>query len=164
MLEQTAIVARVEAGMAWVETQPLSACGHCGASGACGSGLLAGLLGRRRPLLAVADSLGVAVGDRVVIGVADQLLLHAALGAYLLPLVALVIGSGLAVAAGGGDGVVALAGVLGLVAGLAVTRVGTRRAATRERFRPRLLRREGILAAQEIRFNLNDLNNTGASS
>lgn len=164
MLEETATVRQVAQGVAWVETEPRSACGHCSTRGACGSGALTELLGRRRPLVPVSDTLGVTVGERVVIGIADQMLLRAALRAYLLPLLLAVVPAGLATAAGAGDGIAALLAIAGLLGGLYWSGFITARGGARERYRPRLLRRWLPPGAAGMNIELINCKPTGASS
>jgi hypothetical protein len=88
----------------------------------------------------VTDGIGVEVGDRVVIGIADSALNRASVLAYLLPLVALMLAAFAAQTAGAADGFVALAGILGLALGLWSTGRLTGGASTGERFRPVILR------------------------
>jgi sigma-E factor negative regulatory protein RseC len=141
MIEEQARVVAVADGSAWVEVRRRSACGSCSAAGGCGTGALAGLLGERAQRLQVRDDLGLRVGEQVVIGIPDAALTRASLAAYLLPLLALIAAALLAEAAGAGEGTTALAGLLGLGAGLWLAGRLTGGPLGRERYRPRLLRR-----------------------
>jgi sigma-E factor negative regulatory protein RseC len=106
MEEQGTVVAR-EDGTVWVETTRRSACHGCGQGAGCGTSLLGRLFSSRPNVLALDDPLGVAVGDQVVIGIPDTLLVRASLAAYVLPLVTLVAAAGTAEWLGGADLVVA---------------------------------------------------------
>ena len=144
MIEESATVVASAEGTAWVETVRRSACSSCGEGGACGSAVLGRLFAPGSNRLAVADDLDLQVGDRVVIGIPDSLLVRASLAAYLFPLAALVGAAGLADWLGLGDVLVALIGVAGLGVGLWLTGVFTGGTKARERYRPVVLRRETV--------------------
>jgi sigma-E factor negative regulatory protein RseC len=150
MIEETATVVALGPGIAWVEATRRSACSACGQGASCGTGRLAQVFGARSNRLAVADPLGLALGERVAIGIPDGLLVRASLAAYLLPLVGLVAGAGLAEWAGRSEPLVALAGLLGLAAGLLLTGLLTGGAQGRARYRPLILRR--LSESQSVRF------------
>jgi sigma-E factor negative regulatory protein RseC len=142
MIEETAIVVAHEPGLAWVETPRRNACGTCGQGKDCGAALLGRLFTRGANQLALEDHLGVASGERVVIGIPDALLIRAALLAYLLPLLTLVLGAAWAQWLRLEDIGVALMGIAGLGAGIWLTGHLTGGAQGRQRYRPILLRRE----------------------
>ena len=141
VIEQDARVVSVEIGFAWVETARRSSCSGCSGSSGCGTSVVAELLGERASRLKVSDGIGVEVGDRVVIGIADAAFTRASLLAYLLPLLMLMLAALAAQTLGVEDESVALIGILGLVLGLAVAGHLTGGASARERYRPALLRR-----------------------
>jgi sigma-E factor negative regulatory protein RseC len=147
VIREDARVLSVETGFAWVEIPRRSSCSRCSASSSCGTSVVAKLLGERTNRLRVSDGIGVEVGDRVVIGIADSALTRASVLAYLLPLAALMLTAFAAQTAGAEDGVVALTGILGLALGLWVTGRLTGGASARERYRAVLLHR---LAPQGI--------------
>ena len=128
MIEATATVVTRDAGRAVVEAARQSACDGCGAAAAgCGTGVLRGLLGRRPVRLAVPLSEPVEVGDRVVIGIAEETLLRGAAWVYAVPLLAMLAGGGLGEALGGATGMApepfaVLAAVAGLLGGLRLAR------------------------------------------
>jgi len=139
MIEESAQVVEARAGYAWVETRRRSACGSCSVGGACGTSVIAKLIGNRSHRFRVRDDLGVLPGEQVVIGIPDATLTRASLTAYLLPLLALMGTAVLAQALGAGEGLTALAGLLGLGLGMALA--GRSSIRGRERYRPLLLRR-----------------------
>ena len=141
MIEEQARVMAVRGGHAWVETGRRSACGSCSASSGCEASLVARLFGKGTNRLQVADTLGLTVGDRVVIGISEGTLTRASLLAYLVPLVILVAAAVTARSSGAGEGVQALCGILGLGLGIWTAGRLTRGPAGRERFHPALLRR-----------------------
>lgn len=129
-------------GCVWVETTRRSPCGGCSSAGGCAPSLLGRLFAPRRHRLAVADPIGTAIGDRVVIGIPDGLLLRASLAAYLLPLVTLVACAAIAESLRAPEGWVAAAGIAGLATGLWLTGRLTGGRAARRPDRPVVLRRE----------------------
>ena len=136
MIEQEARVVAIEEGVAWVEATRGSA---CSVSSGRGTSALAKLFESRVNQLRVADPIGVRLGDRVVIGIADSSLTRASLLAYLLPLMLLMGSTLLAGSVGVGEGGSALAGILGLLVGLWLAERITDGARGRERYQPVLL-------------------------
>ncbi|WPL17224.1 Sigma-E factor regulatory protein RseC [Thiorhodovibrio winogradskyi] len=96
MIEELAVVIAADDGFAEVEPQRRATCDHCGVKGACGTSLIDRFLGRRPVRLRVVNAMGARAGERVTIGVADAVLLRAALVAYLVPLLGLLLGAALA--------------------------------------------------------------------
>jgi sigma-E factor negative regulatory protein RseC len=147
VIEEQGKVLRAADGVAIIEAVRRSACGNCGAAGSCGTSLLDRFLGRRPLHLEVDNTLGVEVGDAVVVGVPEDALLRAAAAAYLGPLAGLIGG---AIAGrhwpvlGSTDGELAsiVGGVLGLVIALRLVAAYSRRLTANRRFRPVLLRRD----------------------
>ncbi len=147
MIEEFAIVVAHEPGIAWVETSHRNACGTCDQSAGCGNALLGGLFTLGANRLALEDRLGIAIGERVVIGIPDTLLVRAAVIAYLIPLLTLVAGAGLAQWLQLAETGVALTGIVGLGAGIWLTGQLTGGAKGRQRYQPLLLRREPATAS-----------------
>jgi len=140
-IEQNVKVVAVADGLVWVEARRASACGSCSLSRGCGTAVVAKLLGEGHNRFAVTDPIGVAIGDPVVIGIADSALTRASLLAYLLPLVAMMATAFLAQQAGAGEGLTALFGLFGLALGLWGTGRLTKRSGAEVRYRPIVLRR-----------------------
>lgn len=131
MLESTAIVVRVAPGEALVETQAPGSCGgaNCGTQG-CGAAVLVRMFSQRPRAFAAANPIDARVGERVVVGLAEETFLRSSMLAYLAPLAAVLFGAVLGqlvtppgasvdLYAGGGA-------LLGLVAGFAAMRYGSR--------------------------------------
>lgn len=87
MIEEQGRVVAVEPGAVWVETLRKSTCSSCSVKAGCGQGLLdqLGASGRRGYVRALSN-LQLAVGDGVIIGVREDLLVRGSLLVYLLPL------------------------------------------------------------------------------
>lgn len=147
MIEEQATVVEVEGDLAWVESGARSGCGGCAARQGCGTGALGQWLRRRARAVPAVNPVGARVGERVVIGLAEEALLRGSLLVYLSPLLGMLglglLGERLALIWGGGgaEPLAMLGGLVGLVAGLVWARS---RSASREgRFQPVVLRRLG---------------------
>ena len=155
MIEETASVVRVEAGVAWVATRSRSACGHCGAGNDCGTAMVAKLFGEKENLLRLDNPLDARVGERVVIGVSDSMLLKASALAYLMPLLALIGAVALGQWSGLGEDLSTLLGFVGLGLGLWLTNYITGGSRSRKAYCPVMLRRAGAgagFALNQIEF------------
>jgi sigma-E factor negative regulatory protein RseC len=141
MLEEQARVVAVADGLAWVEVQRRSACGGCSSAGGCGTAAVAGLFPAKAQCFPLRDSLGLQVGDRVAIGIDQGAVTCAALAAYLLPLLTLILAGAAAAGLGAGDGVGALAALAGL--GLGLWLAGRLAGPRNQRWQPVVLRRLG---------------------
>lgn len=118
-----------------VEVAARTACARCAAGRGCGAGLFSGSA-RRQVEARVRAGLRPAQGDTVVLEVADRTLLQAAAVVYGIPLVAALIGGGLALALSLGDAAAAAASLAGLTAGLAASRYYLRRPGCLGRYVP----------------------------
>lgn len=148
MLEEQGRVIEVQAGFVWVETQRRSTCGACNLNGGCGTSVLSRVMGRRRTRVRALDSLGARVGEEVVIGIEDSMLLRGSLAVYAVPLLGLLGGavSGAALAphwqwsAEAGS---ILFGLAGLGVGVLWLAFHARRTRLDRRYQPVVLRRTG---------------------
>ena len=91
MIEEHGVVVEIKDKFAFVQTKRSSSCGQCAANKGCGTASLAGVLGQKETLVKVINQKNVKVGDRVVIGVAEDALLKSSLALYLIPLLSLFI-------------------------------------------------------------------------
>lgn len=122
MIEETGRVVAVDADTAWVETVRAGGCGRCSEPGGCGNAAPS----RRRPAhLRVALTQPVAVGDTVVVGIAEGAFMAGVFSAYVLPLGGLVAGAVLAgtLLPATGDGATLGGAVGGLLGGLVLARL-----------------------------------------
>lgn len=149
-VEGIARVVAVEGGVAWLEPEQTTSCGHCAHSASCGSaereapgiGSIASRLAARRFVLDnPPGAAALAVGERVVVGVGERALLGAALTAYGLPLLTALSAGALTQAQYGEDAATLLGMLGGLAAGLILARFNARRLAARGELAPRFLRR-----------------------
>ena len=117
MIEEQGRVIAVEAGAVWVETLRKSTCSACSAKSACGQGLLNHLgAGARRGYVRALSGLSLQVGDAVVIGVREDLLVRGSLLVYLLPLLGLFAAAGMVQWMGMSEPMVILAALIGFMA------------------------------------------------
>lgn len=145
--EQALVVARCGEDQVWVETERQTSCGGCAARGACGTGVLAQVLGRRSSRVRALDPIGVEAGERVVIGLQDGALVRGSMAVYAVPLLALIgaavfgeyLASRLLIA--NPEPFSVAAGLAGLVAGLLWVRRFTARICDDRRYQPVILRR-----------------------
>jgi len=90
MIEEQGRVVAIERGAVWVETLRKSTCSSCSVKAGCGQGLFDQLgVKERRGLVRALSDLHLKVGDGVVIGVREDLLVRGSLLVYLLPLLGL---------------------------------------------------------------------------
>lgn len=141
MIEEAGTVVAVESGVAWVEVERRTACGGCATRDGCGASALAKLSANARTRVRVEDTLGVAVGDRVVIGIVAGALLRASFLVYGLPLLAMGTAAVGSAAIGLSDGLCALVGLSGLAIGFVLARRSAG-LAEKSRYAPVLRRRQ----------------------
>jgi sigma-E factor negative regulatory protein RseC len=138
LLEQHAIVTRIEDGAVWVEAREPSGCGTCGGGG-CSTRQLAELFRPKSEGFLVRDPLGVKMGEKVWVGYPAGSIWQGALGAYGLPLLLVLLGGLLGQWVLSGDVGAASGAGLGLMLGLVVLSVSSRKAITL----PVIVRRDG---------------------
>lgn len=94
MIEETAIVARVENHQVWVETNPKHGCGGCLQKSSCSTSVLDKFMKKRA--VVVDSDIELKKGDEVVIGIDEGLLIRASVLLYLVPLCIMVSAAGIA--------------------------------------------------------------------
>lgn len=94
MIEELAVVVKIENRQIWVVSSQQSACSGCRQKASCTSHALGSVL-RKKPV-PVESSIQLKTGDTVAVAIDGNLLLRAALSLYLLPLIALFTGAGIA--------------------------------------------------------------------
>lgn len=94
MIEEQGRVVATEPGAVWVETVRRSTCSSCSANAGCGQGLMQRLgVGAGRARVRALSDLSLRVGDAVVLGIHEDLLLRASVLFYLFPLLGFFRGS-----------------------------------------------------------------------
>lgn len=142
IIEGIALVVKIDGKTAWLVPEQGSSCGSCASASACGSkgiGSTASRLENRR--FRIDNDANLAVGERVVFGIRENILLKASITAYAIPLATLLLAGSLAQWKFGSDLITMAAMIVGLVVGLGISRVEARRLHTRGDLAPLFLRR-----------------------
>ncbi len=153
MIEETARVVAVEEGAAWVETQRQGSCGHCAARGACGTSVLAQVVGRRTARIRALNPVGARPGEQVLIGIREGALLRGSFMLYGLPLLGLIGGGvlgdwvGRHLALGDSELLSLVLAAAGFGVGMALVRRFGRRIRSDARYQPVILKRIGTGSA-----------------
>ena len=94
MIEELAVVIKIENHQVWVEAGQNSACGGCQQKASCTTNALGSVL--KKKSVPVDSGIQLKTGDEVMVAIDESLLLRASLLLYLLPLIALFTGAGIA--------------------------------------------------------------------
>lgn len=94
MVEEIAVVTRVDTGRIWIKGRGSGACGACVKQAGCGTAALGKLLPKRE--FVIESSLPVKAGDEVRVAIDDSHLVFSSVLLYLLPLLIMLSGIGLA--------------------------------------------------------------------
>ena len=141
MTETPGRITRTEGPSAWVVSVAPASCGACGGKG-CGSSVFNRLWHPNDPEYQVANPIGALPGEAVVVGLPDGALLHATGAAYVVPLLALLLGAGLGQLLSG-----ELAATLGGLTGLLLAGLWLKRHRNDTANDPVILRRGSIQCA-----------------
>lgn len=149
MIEEQAIVVRVEGDRAYLEVERGEPCGMCGATQGCGVSMWGRLFSNRHGSMSLPNSLQLGIGDRVVVAVDDGALLSGALIAYLLPLLLVCAGGFVGAMLGSSRIQSDWYGVLGAVCGLASGLIMVRRIGHVAGRQPTMLRRTDTMMIRQ---------------
>jgi sigma-E factor negative regulatory protein RseC len=139
MIETQARVTAVEPGYAWVESERQGGCSQCSTAGSCGVSSLSKLFGVKQVRMRLPDTVGLAPGDDVVIGLSERRLVTAAAAVYLFPLLSAILLALLGVHLGQGQGALALLSIAGFIAGMWLVKHRAEQSAVAHRYLPVLL-------------------------
>lgn len=143
MLEETGRVTRVDEQGVWVTVLRKSTCSACSNQAGCGQGMMERLgIGQSSSPIHAVTELTLSVGDKVVIGIPEEALVQSAIFVYLLPLLALLAGAGLATQWQWSEPAVIALSFGCLVFCAVVVRVGVARYADKPHQKPVVLRAE----------------------
>jgi sigma-E factor negative regulatory protein RseC len=90
MIEEPAVVVRVEGEYAWVEADRRTSCGQCAAQKGCGTSIVANWYSKKMQAMRVINSIDAQVGDQVVVGLNEGALVKSSLIMYILPLLSMI--------------------------------------------------------------------------
>ncbi|NIA28161.1 MAG: hypothetical protein GWP02_08900 [Desulfobulbaceae bacterium] len=125
-----------------VDIKLAASCPRCASGKGCGAGIFTAGTGPTQPVEAsVRTGLDISEGDVVEISLAPDNLLQAAIIVYGLPMLGAIAGAAWAYGFSSGDAAAALAALIGLGAGLVVSRWRLRRSSCLRRFVPIVERR-----------------------
>lgn len=93
MIEESAVVVKIENHQVWVESGPNSGCGGCQQKASCTTQAISSVL--KKKSVPVDSDIILKVGDAVRVAIDENLLLRASLILYMLPLIALFTGAGM---------------------------------------------------------------------
>ena len=152
MIEEQAVVIRVDGERAHLEIERSSPCGLCGATRGCGVSLWGRLFSSKRSGISAVNDLQAQVGDRVIIGVQEGALLASSLTAYVAPLLLIcagaLFGASLASSRAASDLYSVAGAVAGLLFGLAWVRFYTAGRRRDGRYQPVMLRRAEFVSVR----------------
>ena len=94
MIEELAVVVKIENHQVWVESGQAGTCGGCLQKASCTTNALGSVL--KKKSVPVDSDIQLKTGDRVIVAIDENLLLRASLLLYLVPLIALFTGAGIA--------------------------------------------------------------------
>jgi sigma-E factor negative regulatory protein RseC len=94
MIEELAVVMKIENHQVWIESGQSSACGGCQQKASCTTNALGSVL--KKKSVPVDSDIQLKIGDEVLVAIDENLLLRASLLLYLVPLIALFTGAGIA--------------------------------------------------------------------
>ena len=86
MIKQTAIVIGTKREVAQVKVFRESTCGQCGVQKGCGTSVFSKVLGNKFSELTVLNPIHADIGDVVILGLQESVLINSALLMYLFPL------------------------------------------------------------------------------
>jgi len=169
MIEENGRVIAVESDTAWIEIQRKAVCDTCSVNKGCGTGVLAKAVGNKRFRIPVNNRINARIGDDVIIGISDDMLVKSSFVAYMVPLLMLFLGAWIGehvaqfVGFSNSEGFSILFGIVGLSSGFLWLRRFSGRIGKDERYQPLLLRRIGggqaELNQQRVNYHENLLGN-----
>ena len=141
MIEESGRVVAVEDGAVWVASIRQTACQSCAARKGCGQSALAKLGQQHKNHVRALNAFDLDVGDEVIIGVPEDVVMKGTLIAYLMPLVLMLVAAITADSFTQEDLWVALSGLAGLAVGFGLVRVHFHAVSRDRRYQPVVLRR-----------------------
>jgi len=142
MIEESALITRLDEAGVWIEVNRKSACAACSAQAGCGQKKLIDWLPSKRVEVLVENPLNLILtpGQTVTVGLEEGVLLRASVLVYLTPLAGLIFFTLFLNFLGFSETFQILGAILGLTVGFILTRVVSVRRVALGDFIPRLLR------------------------
>jgi sigma-E factor negative regulatory protein RseC len=146
MVEESALVLKVDSDTVWVQAIQQTACGSCQAQKGCGHSLLAKVGQKQIEIPVSRNGLDVQVNDQVMIGVPEQAIIRSSLMMYGIPLISMILvallGTGLGISEGG----IIILSFVSLIAGFVWVNIRSK-SLDFEQWNPRLIRK---ISAQQM--------------
>jgi sigma-E factor negative regulatory protein RseC len=146
MVEESALVLKVDSDNVWVQAIQQTACGSCQAQKGCGHSLLAKVGQKQIEIPVSRNGLDVQVNDQVMIGVPEQAIIRSSLMMYGIPLISMILvallGTGLGIREGG----IIILSFVSLIAGFVWVNIRSK-GLDFEQWNPRLIRK---ISAQQM--------------
>lgn len=139
MLRESGLVTKVENGLAWVNTENKLSCSSCKVESTCGSGILEKYLAGKVFVSKLDNRLGANVGDKVEIAIPAANVTKAALLAYSVPLLGLILGALLTDRLYEQEVATIIGSVLGLTIGLLITHSYNTKVANKGDYVPKMV-------------------------
>lgn len=117
MIEEFAVITKRVDGQVMLEIERRTACGLCGQKRGCGNATWGKLLGHNSHEFAAENAINANVGDSVVVGIDERVILSSVFYLYIVPLLTMLIGAVLADVLYDNEFYVILAAALGLLLG-----------------------------------------------
>lgn len=117
MIEEFAVVTRRFDDHVMLEIERRTACGLCGQKRGCGNATWGRLLGHNTHEFAAENAINANVGDSVVVGIDERVVLSSAFYLYVVPLLTMLLGAILADVLSNNQFYVILASAIGLLVG-----------------------------------------------
>jgi len=168
MIEESGRVITIENDVAWIEVQRKAVCDTCSVNKGCGTGVIAKVVGNKRFRIPVNNSINARVGDDVIVGISDDMLIKSSFAAYMTPLLMLFLGAWVGenvahfIELSSSEGFSTIFGIGGLCAGFFWLRRFSNRIAKDGRYQPILLSRidgQGEYNQQRVSYHENPLGN-----
>lgn len=146
MVEENARVIAIDGDFAWVETRRKAVCEACSVNKGCGTSVLSKVLGNRRIRLRTLNHVNAKVGDEVVIGFEEKMLVRYSFAAYASPILLLLsgawVGEAISKSIGwsGSEALTILFGIAGMTAGFVLLQIYSNRVSADSRYQPIILR------------------------
>ena len=119
MIEEFAVVTKRFDDHVMLEIERRTACGLCGQKRGCGNATWGRLLGHDSHEFAAENAIDANVGDSVVVGIDERVVLSSAFYLYVVPLLTMLVGAVLADVLADNQFYVIVASALGLLVGFA---------------------------------------------
>ena len=150
MIQEYGYVVKTDEQFAWVHTERKSTCGQCAAQKGCGTNVFSKVLGNKHTELKAINAANVVVGDTVVLGLRESVLLKSAFIMYMLPLILMFTFAFLAQIIANASGYelpqlwIGIFGVTGLSLGFAYARLFAKQHQADANYHPVVLRKSTL--------------------